>query len=105
MNDAGNKLLDLLQVRDQQLVLSPEWYRQLVSEISELVNNDFARLVNVLYKVDVSEKKLKDILNNNPNVNAAELIARLLLERQLEKIKSRKAPVPPPSNISDEERW
>jgi len=49
--------------------------------INELIKNDFSRLVQILYRIDVSEEKLKNILNSNPNEDAGKLIAHVIVER------------------------
>lgn len=53
----------------------------LESTINELIKNDFSKLVQILYRIDVSEAKLKNILNSNPNEDAGKLIAQVILER------------------------
>ena len=49
--------------------------------MNELIKNDFSKLVQLLYRIDVSEAKLKNILQANPNVDAGKLIAQIVLER------------------------
>lgn len=49
--------------------------------INECIKTDFSRLVQLLYRIDVSEQKLKTILQANPNEDAGKLIAAVLLER------------------------
>ena len=49
--------------------------------INELIKNDFSKLVQFLYRIDVSEAKLKNILNANPTEDAGKLIAQIVLER------------------------
>ena len=49
--------------------------------INELIKNDFSRLVQILYRIDVSEAKLKNILNAIPNEDAGKLIAQVIIER------------------------
>ena len=49
--------------------------------INELIKNDFSRLVQILYRIDVSEAKLKNILQAYPNEDAGKLIAAVVLER------------------------
>lgn len=49
--------------------------------INELIKNDFSRLVQILYRIDVSEAKLKYILNTHPNEDAGKLIAQVVIER------------------------
>ena len=49
--------------------------------INELIKNDFSRLVQILYRIDVSEAKLKYILNSNPTEDAGKLIAQVIVDR------------------------
>ena len=77
----------------------------LVDKINDLINNDFQKLVSILYRVDVSEMKLKQLLNENPGTNAALIIADLMIERQAEKIRFRQQFNKRDENISDDERW
>lgn len=53
----------------------------LESMINELIKEDFSKLIQLLYRIDVSEAKLKSILQNNPNENAGKLIAEVIIER------------------------
>ena len=77
----------------------------LVDKINDLINNDFQKLVSILYRMDVSEIKLKQLLNENPGTNSALIIADLMIERQTEKIRSRQEFNKRDENISDDERW
>lgn len=63
----------------------------LAKEINHLVENDFHRLVTILYRIDVSEQKLKQLLKDNPGKDSGLLIARMMVERQVQKIKTREA--------------
>ena len=76
----------------------------LSQHIRYLINHDFARLIRMLYTVDVSESKLKYLLSENSDTDAGAIIAGLIIERQLQKIKSRQN-IKPDSAGSDEERW
>jgi hypothetical protein len=76
----------------------------LADKINDLINTDFQKLVSILYRVDVSEPKLKKLLKENPNTDAGLLIADLMIERQAEKIRSRQENKPD-ENISDDEKW
>ncbi len=70
-----------------------------------LYNNDFQKLVSILYRMDVSETKLKQLLTDNPGADAGIIIADLMIERQAEKIKSREQYSKRDENISDDEKW
>jgi hypothetical protein len=63
---------------------------KLIIFINHLIQNDFQKLVSLLYKIDVDEDKLKRILRENAEKDTAEIIARLIIERELQKIATRK---------------
>src|SRR4029079_10491737 len=82
-----------------------EIQRLLGSHINELIKNDFERLVGYLYRIDVDEKKLKQLLHQNANEDAGNIIALLIIERQQQKIRSREQFKSGNTNIPDEEKW
>jgi len=73
-------------------------------KINELINSDFQKLVSILYRIDVNENKLKQLLNANPGTDAGLIIADLMIERQEQKIRSRQE-YKPDENISDDDKW
>ena len=77
---------------------------RLAEIINHLINSDFSRLVGILYRVDVSEQKLKSLLKQYPDAAAGSIIASLILERQEQKIESKKQ-FGSNTTESDEERW
>jgi hypothetical protein len=77
----------------------------LAARINELIMHDFSLLVHILYRMDVSENKLKKMLAENKNTDAAKIIAALVMERQLQKIKSRQENHREDNHINDEEKW
>ena len=77
----------------------------LADKINELVDTQFQKLVAILYRMDVNEKKLKQLLTDNPGTDAGLTIADLMIERQKEKIRSRQQFSKRDENISDEEAW
>jgi hypothetical protein len=86
--------------------ISAEAFRQKLAEyINVLINNDFNKLILILYRLDISEKKLKQLLATSPGYNAGNLIATMIIERQLEKIKSRSQYRQPDDSIPEEEKW
>ena len=86
-------------------IISPEELRQkLALHINHLINHDFEKLVSLLYRIDVNENKLRQVLDQGKGENAAGLIADLIIERQLQKIKSRKDSKNN-NAIPDDEKW
>lgn len=81
--------------------LGPE---QMAACIDEYIQHDFEKLVQLLYRLDVSEVKLKNILAAHPYEDAGKLIAALIIERQLEKIRSKEI-YKQNDNIPEKDRW
>ncbi len=63
---------------------------QLAEKINTLIQRDFGALVQLLYRIDVPEQKLRRMLETNNGQDAGRLIARLIMERQWQKIESRR---------------
>ena len=82
-----------------------ELREKLSQHINYLIDTNFQRLVAALYRVDVSESKLKRLLNENEGEDSGSVIADLIIERQLQKIKFRQEFSKHNKNISDEEKW
>jgi hypothetical protein len=77
---------------------------KLASYINHLLLHNFEELLGLLYRVDVSKKILKKVLEENKEKDAGHLIAELLIKRQEEKIAVRNS-FPPAKNIAEDERW
>lgn len=97
-------------ITEFDLNLTPTSYSEndfrniLSAKINELVNTNFSKLVGILYRLDISEKKLKELLANTSDTPAGDVITSLIIERQLEKIESRKT-FKQNNDISDSEKW
>lgn len=74
-------------------------------KINELIENDFSRLVQLLYSIDVSEQKLTSLLKENPDTDAGRIIAHLILERQKQKLQSKEIFRQNPEHDDSEEKW
>jgi hypothetical protein len=77
---------------------------ELIFYVNHLLLNDFNRLVQLLYMVDVNEEKLKGYLSENPGTDAAVLVADMMIGRQEQKLKNRQASKPDDS-IPEDEKW
>lgn len=68
----------------------PEKIKALLAEkIRWLLTHEFAQLVGILYRIDISETRLREVIKNHPGEDPAPWIAGLIWERQLEKARSR----------------
>ena len=66
-----------------------EFQIRLATKIEELLQKDLVRLINILYRLDVDEEKLKTQIANQPVTNAALLISKLIIERQIKRLETR----------------
>ena len=77
----------------------------LAQKINDLILHDFNKLIAILYRADISEKKLNALLQQASDEPAGRLIAILFIERQLQKIKSRQENRRDVNDIAEEDRW
>lgn len=86
-------------------VLSYEALKEKLSGyFNDLILHDFNKLVRLLYRIDVSEAKLKYWLKENADKDAGALIADLVIEREMQKIETRKK-FAQRKDESEEEKW
>jgi hypothetical protein len=81
-----------------------ELKKLLAEHINSLIKTNFEKLVSILYRIDVSEKKLKHLLQETSD-DAGSIIADTIIERQLQKIKSRQQFSQRDNDISEEDKW
>lgn len=95
-----------IQKLDEDLSLKDDkhFMSQLEYLVNQLIENDFSRLVQILYRIDVNELQLKNLMHLNPGTDATILITDLIIERQVQKIEFRMK-YHSKRNISDEEIW
>jgi hypothetical protein len=94
----GNMPVPTLRTAEELLV----WLTQYCNG---LLQADFPGLIQLLYRVDVSEAKLRYLLRNVKGEDAGKIMALLLLERVEEIVASRKRYRMPDRDIPDEEKW
>lgn len=78
---------------------------QLGKYLNHLIVYDQHRLIYILYRVDLSEAYIKGLLQQQEHTNAGLLMADLLIDRQLQKIESRRRFRQDDSNIPEDEKW
>lgn len=90
-------ITDLIPAINQSLeielpvtISQEELRQQLATHINHLINHDFEKLVFNLYRIDVDEARMRALLAKKEGENAALLIADLIIERQIQKMESRK---------------
>ncbi len=73
--------------------------------LNDMIVNDFAQLITALYRIDVSEQKIRQTLKENPRADAGRIIAHLIVERQKQKIKTRERYRSRDNDIDEDEKW
>ncbi|KAB2846209.1 MAG: hypothetical protein F9K45_02340 [Melioribacteraceae bacterium] len=62
----------------------------LSKKVAEMMEKDFDRFLNNMYRIDVSEIKVRTVLKESPFVTIPEKLAELIIERQLQRIKTQR---------------
>jgi hypothetical protein len=78
---------------------------QLATAVNDCILSDFDKLLQLLYRLDIDEVKLRSLLKDMPGHDAGFIIADLIIERQVQKIKSRQQFSQRDNDISEEEKW
>jgi len=89
---------------NELVVLEKMDTRQLAEYVNGLIATDFPRLVQLLYRLDVSEEKLKAALAAHTGTDAGILIAQLLAER-IEQSRKTRQMFRADEDIPEEEKW
>ena len=75
---------------------------ELETMINNLIKEDFSKLVQLIYRIDVSEAKLKNVLKEHPKEDAGKLIAQIVIERLAATKKARESFSTKSTNIEDD---
>lgn len=67
-----------------------EFRKYLTDKLKLLLDEKFDTLVNILYRIDISEKKLSHLFSGDNRDSIPSVLADLIIERQFEKIRLRK---------------
>ena len=79
-----------LDIELQEGLSTDELKNIVAGYINPLISNNFNKLISILYRMDINEAKLRQLLHDNPAEDAGMIIADLIIERQLQKLKSQK---------------
>ena len=80
------------------------WTEKLANHINFLIDKDFNKLMAILYRLDINEIKLRQLILENREEDAGKIIADLIIQRQIEKIKSRQQ-FKSDADIAEDEKW
>lgn len=80
---------EYLQLSEKKEFTYDDAFLKIMRVVEDLLAKDFQELVNVLYRIDVSEEKLKEALATSVD-NPASIITKMIIERELLKVEFRK---------------
>ena len=67
-----------------------ELHQYLTAAIRELLNKDFNQLINILYRIDITESRVSKALHTDDPAQIASELASLVIERELQKVETRR---------------
>ena len=78
------------QLEEDQILDEATLHQALTNRISEMLELEVGLLFSTLYRLDVLEHKIKTVLSGSTGEDIPSGLARLVIERQREKLKTRK---------------
>jgi hypothetical protein len=89
--ETDSRALSLIIAKDFEIEedISAESLRlKMIHAFTYLLDNDISRMMNILYRADVDEEKLKSLLISTSELPSAEVIADAYIERQKQKVET-----------------
>ena len=84
LGDINGSLIISSEIPDRSIIRE-----QLAFVIAKLLEANFERLCQAMYRLDVSEKKFHEVLHAKPAEEIPYSLADLVIERELQKVKTR----------------
>ena len=63
-----------------------ELFQQILPLVDEMLNDDYIKLMSLLYRIDIEEDFLNKKLKENAQADTDEVIADLIIKRELQKV-------------------
>jgi hypothetical protein len=108
MTHSQDVIMELNRTHSWQLAeqLTLEQVTQILAEkLNALIRDDFGALVQLLYRIDIEEPRLRYLLQHHKGEDAGKLIAGLIIQRMEQKILTRRQFTGKDNNIPEEDRW
>ena len=90
MTDLSQSLAPYFALPETRQLTREDLIRLVAEEIQYLIDHNLDKLWSLLYRIDVSEKKVKEVIATMPYSSHAIKIAELIVMRQEEKVQTRK---------------
>ena len=103
MNEEKNKVLEISETIAKDFdkagisaIITPDEFDNLsqlrtylTKKITELLDTNYQKLINILYRIDVNEDKLNELFGSKKREFIPARLADLIIERQIQKINFR----------------
>ncbi len=89
---------NMLQINDRIVLRT-----KLIEVISYLMDHNFEKLLLILYRIDVDEEKAKTLLAKHLPSSAPEILADLIIQRQIKKEEVKRSFKQPSPEFADDE--
>ena len=99
-NEFAGLNMNVVQVAfdlDVDIMPGDRLHDMLSARIREMLTDDFDQLLSILYRVDVSEERAREAMQQDDLDGVAHELANLVLARHVEKLMARRGSAPPPS--------
>jgi hypothetical protein len=73
---------------EEEGVSAAQIRQQMVHAFAWLLDNDISKMMNILYRADVDEERLKSLLISRSQLPSAEVIADEYISRQKQKVET-----------------
>ena len=67
-----------------------EFRKYLTEKMTDMLDKNYNLLINTLYRIDISEKKLSELFSSKNKDSIPQKLADIIIERQIQKINFRK---------------
>ena len=67
-----------------------EFRTYLTEKMKDMLDNNYNQLINTLYRIDISERKISELFSSKNKESIPGKLADLIIERQIEKINYRR---------------
>jgi (2Fe-2S) ferredoxin len=84
----GKFIAGMIQKNDAHVL--EEIHRILIEKIKDLMENNFEKLQNIMYRIDVNQQKVHELFLTSDSSEYPSLLAGLIIDRQLAKVKTRR---------------
>ncbi|NOS86280.1 MAG: hypothetical protein HOP31_14160 [Ignavibacteria bacterium] len=94
MNSDSQQVFDIVsgnfELQNQDNISFEELHFILSQRIGELLEKNVEKLIHILYRIDVNQRKTDDIFNNPSKEEIVLLLTDAVIERQIEKVQTRR---------------